>query len=237
MIRIIGRSNEQARDAWLAETLSRLPPGSRLLDAGAGEQRNRKWCDHLVYVSQDFGRYEGTGNGVGLQTGHWDTSHIDIVCDITRVPQPDGSFDAIVCTEVLEHLPDPLSALAEFSRLLKPGGKLILTAPFCSLTHFAPFHFASGFSCYWYREHLPVFMFEILELTPNGNWFEYLAQEIWRLPNMGRYSSRAVCWAAGLLAFPLLLMLTVASRLDKKSSELLCFGWHVVARKISAPIT
>jgi SAM-dependent methyltransferase len=125
------------------------------LDAGAGELRNKPLCHHLTYVSQDLCLYEGQGDGTGLQTRRWDTDRIDIRCDITAIPEPDASFDAILCSEVFEHLPDPLKALDEFARLLKPGGKLILTAPFASLVHFAPYFFGTGFSKYWYEHHLP----------------------------------------------------------------------------------
>ena len=64
--------------------------------------------------------------------GSWDQTGLDIVGDITSIPEPDASFDAILCVEVLEHVPDPLAALRELGRLLKPNGQLILTAPFCS---------------------------------------------------------------------------------------------------------
>src|SRR3954452_114704 len=157
----VGRANESTRHAWVQRTLKRLPPGARLLDAGAGEQRFRPACAHLKYVAQDFGQYDGAGNGSALQTRRWDQTKLDIVSDIAAIPQPDGSFDAVLCTEVFEHLPDPLAALREFARLLRSGGRLILTAPFCSLTHFSPFHFATGFSRYWYRHHLSACGFEI----------------------------------------------------------------------------
>jgi len=79
---------------------------------------------------------------------HWDTSRIDIGSDITSIPESDESLDAILCTEVLEHVPEPTHALDEFKRLLKLGGLLILTAPSGSNVHMAPYHFCSGFSRY-----------------------------------------------------------------------------------------
>src|SRR5260221_11240457 len=48
------------------------------------------------------------------------------VADLTRLPYADGTFDAIVCGWVLEHLPDPVPGLRELARVMSPGGKLLL---------------------------------------------------------------------------------------------------------------
>ncbi len=82
--------------------------------------------------------------------------------------------------------PDPTKAFDEFARLLKPGGKLILTVPFASLVHLAPYHYFSGFSRYWSEHHLTQRGFQIEELTPNGDWFAYCQQELMRLGSMVR---------------------------------------------------
>ncbi len=221
--------NEENRQAWLKKTLSALPQGARILDAGAGEQRNRPLCSHLTYVSQDFCQYKGTGNGKGLQTGQWDTRRIDIVSDITAVPESDSAFDAILCSEVLEHCPDATKALDEFARLLKPGGKLILTAPFASLVHFAPYYYYSGFSRYWYEHHLTQRGFIIEELVSNGDWFAYCRQELMRLGNTAkRYGdwSWPLAYALGILG-----ALYFKIRGGRKADDLACFGWQCVAVK------
>src|SRR5437763_17003584 len=83
----VGRGNEANRIAWVQRTLARVPAGWRLLDAGAGERRFQPFCRHLRYVSQDFARYDGAGDGAGLQTGGWDQSGLDLACDITAVPE------------------------------------------------------------------------------------------------------------------------------------------------------
>ena len=49
--------------------------------------------------------------------------------DATDIPYPDNSFDAILCNHVLEHIPDDRAAMAEFYRVLRPGGWAILQSP------------------------------------------------------------------------------------------------------------
>lgn len=220
--------NEDARQAWLAEQLARVPRGRRILDAGAGELRHKPLCAHLDYVSQDLCEYNGDGDARGLQTGHWDTSRIDIVCDIVAIPQPDRSFDAILCSEVLEHIPDPTKALDEFARLLKPGGTLILTAPFASLVHFAPYHFCTGFSRYWYEHHLPLRGLQIVELTANGDWFAYCQQELMRLGGAARAYQEATWPLAYALGVVGALYFKIRRR-NRRADDLACFGWHCIA--------
>ncbi len=228
----VGTFNEANRTAWLEKVLKQIPPGSRILDAGAGEQQFKKLCSHLVYTSQDFGKYDGRGDNTGLQKGRWDQTSLDIVCDITSIPEPDSSFDAIMCTEVLEHLPEPLSAINEFQRLLKPNGSLIITAPFCSLTHYAPYHFYTGFNRYFYLAHLTTCNFEIIEMIANGNYFEYMGQEIRRIPAIAdKYASERLLMLERFALNFILKILDRFSKKDRGSEELLCFGYHILARK------
>jgi ubiquinone/menaquinone biosynthesis C-methylase UbiE len=204
------------------------------LDAGAGKLQYKEFCNHLEYVSQDFRKYDGKGDGCGYQTVGWNQSKLHIVCDITNIPEPDDSFDAIMCIEVLEHLPDPIAALREFSRLLKVGGVLILTAPFCSLTHMSPYHFYTGYNRYFYERWLPEFGFEIKEIDYNGNFFEYLAQEMRRVDEMAKkYCNGATLSRKERLGKQIVLgMLNVLSASDQGSKEFLSFGLHIRAIKL-----
>ncbi len=228
----IGNDNERTRVEWLEKTLRAIPSGLKILDAGAGECQFKKFCDHLEYVSQDFGQYDGIGNANGIQTKIWDNTKLDIVSDITNIPVPDKSFDAIMCTEVFEHIPDPVSAIKEFQRILKPDGYLIITAPFCSLTHFAPYHFSTGFNKYFYEHNLKEAGFSISEITPNGNYFKYIAQEIRRIPYVSeRYGAKKTnLFQKGIFYIMLMIIKSLAKNADS-SKDLLCFGYHVVARK------
>ena len=227
----VGTLNEETRVKWIEATLKRIPAGLTLLDAGAGERQFKKFCGHLNYIAQDFGQYSGEGE-IGLQTGKWDNDGLDIVSDITNIPLPDHSVDAIMCTEVLEHVPDPVAVIKEFKRLVKPGGYLLITSPFTSLTHFAPYHFASGLSRFFYEKHLPENEFEIELLELNGNFFEFLGQENRRIKSIAKkYTRKGISIFHRIFIHLNLRLLQKLSKKDKGSSELLCFGIHVFARK------
>ena len=232
IVTTVGTKNWKTREQWLEKTLKKIPSGARILDAGAGEQKYKRFCPNLNYVAQDFAEYDGKGDGRGLQKGKWDQSELDIVSDISAIPEPDSSFDAIMCVEVLEHLADPISAIREFSRLLKPGGQLVLTAPFCSLTHFSPYHFFTGFNRYFYENNLKRFGLDILELVANGNYFEYLAQEIRRISSIASQYCNTSPRKYELVAMKIILrMLQRFTGKDTGSKELLCFGYLVLASK------
>lgn len=230
-INLIGANTDKVRFDWVVRQLKKLPEGSKILDAGAGELRFKPYCSHLNYVAQDFAQYDGGGDSSGLQMGEWDNSKLDIVSDITRIPVDDQSFDVILCSEVFEHIPNALEAVREFSRILKPNGTLLITAPFCSLTHFAPYHFG-GLNRYWYTHHFPQLGLAITELAHNGSWFAFVAQELRRSRFVGRkYSSALLGLITRIAAIPLIVLLTLLARYDRGSEELLCFGYMINATK------
>lgn len=231
---VYGTMNEEKRELWIRNKLSEIPAGATILDAGAGDQRHKKDCAHLNYVSQDIAKYDGKGDGTGLQTGTYDFGKLDIVSDITSIPREDGSFDAILCSEVLEHIPFPELAIKEFARLLKTNGTLILTAPFSSLTHFAPYHFATGYNHFWYKVALPKYGFKIKTIDAYGDYFEYMAQEIRRVP----FIAESMCMDGSTTEEDkeaLNNALKVLAKLGSQknlSHHLLCFGFLLTAEKM-----
>lgn len=148
------------RDEFVRAEAAKLPPGSRILDAGAGASKYQPLFSHCKYESQDFCQYEGELVKYSRP--------IDHVCEITKIPLPDQSFDAILCTEVLEHVPNPMAVLAEFARLLKPGGKLLLTTPLGSWLHMEPYHYYGGYTPYWFEHWLPQHGLRLESLVPQG---------------------------------------------------------------------
>lgn len=95
-----------------------LPDGARVLDAGAGDCCYRPYFSDHAYEAADFAQVEGKTYGT-----------LDYVCDIAEIPVEDGRFDAVFCTQVLAHIPEPVRVLSELRRVLRPGGRLLLTAP------------------------------------------------------------------------------------------------------------
>lgn len=229
-----GSKNKVIREKWLKKTLASIPKGKKILDAGAGELQYKKFCGHLQYTSQDFAQYDGKGSNSGLQMGKWDNTKLDIVSDIVKIPVKDGSFDAVMCVEVLEHVPKPIEAIKEFSRILKRSSKLIITVPVSSLTHFAPYYFYNGYSRYFFEQILPEYGFKIIDFEFNGNYFEYLAQELKRLDEIAvQYSINKPPSNIEMLARHILLRrLSRLSRKNKGSEELLSYGINLVAEKL-----
>lgn len=96
----------------------------RLLDAGAGRGAYREMLTPLC------DRYESLDVT--------DAYHPDYVADLQDTKLPGEQYDTIFCTQVIHHLPDPARAIAEMARMLKPGGRLILSVPHLAWLHNEP---------------------------------------------------------------------------------------------------
>src|SRR5215470_8556959 len=138
--------NQYFRDRWMAAEATRISVDARVLDVGAGTGRYRSLFDHCKYEAHDFGEEPST---IGKYTP------LDYKSDVTAIPVADESFDVVVCTEVLEHVPDPFKAIGEMARILRPNGRLLHTAPLGSILHQEPYHIYGGYTPYWYQKFLP----------------------------------------------------------------------------------
>jgi SAM-dependent methyltransferase len=93
---------------------------------------------------------------------------VDLVLDVRSMPQlQNDSFDCVFCSGVLEHVDDYLSGLKELTRILRPGGILLLGLPFRQAIHMAPNDYWR-FTEYGLR-HMLRDDYEILELAPIDN--------------------------------------------------------------------
>lgn len=129
-----------------------------LLDIGCGGKPYRH-----VFAGQ-VTRY------IGLE--HWAQPPMaaDLVGSGICLSIRDAAVDTIVATQVLEHLPDPLSFFSECARVLRPGGHLILTAPLVAAEHEEPLDFYR-FTQYGLRRLAGRVGLEMIELRPQGGLF------------------------------------------------------------------
>jgi len=112
---------------FLRKAVADLPDGAKVLDVGAGDAPYRELFDRFEYLTNDW-----------AGTEHVADQPYDIVAEAHDLPVDDGTFDALLCTQVLEHLPEPWIAVEEFQRVLRPGGKVIITAPLTWFLHELP---------------------------------------------------------------------------------------------------
>lgn len=148
-----------------------LKTTDRLLDCGAGSFRYRYALKDTVYESSDF-EQAFDKDSQGKHT---------YVCDITDIPVPDNTFDVVVSTQVIEHVPDPASAILEMSRILKVGGSLYLTAPQISPVHGIPYNFFF-FTNIGLKKLFEDSSLEVIFIKPRGGVFCVLAKILNILP-------------------------------------------------------
>ncbi len=189
----------------------------RMLDIGCGDKSKS------LLVGDFVSEYVGLDH----EYSPHDISDTDLIGTAYSVPREDSSFDCVLSTAVLEHLEEPVSALREALRVLKPGGTAIYTAPLYWHVHEAPRDF------YRYTRHGLEYVFEkagfeVVEVCALAGFLTTFSAEC------GYYLQR---FRRGILA-PLVDVLTWAvnglcTRLDKGVLRDERFTWLylVVARK------
>ena len=230
--------NLRNRDRWVAGQAAKIGHGARVIDIGAGSAPYRALFSHCNYKTQDFAALRPQQ----LRGGAY--GQIDYVCDAKSIPVPDASFDVILCTEVLEHHPEPIAVINEFARLLSAGGILLLTAPLGSGIHQEPNHFYGGYTPYWYRRFLSEVGFDQISIEPNAGSFRHYAQESIRFVRMTTPFRSKLSFLASVIWLPFWLFLVpvllglvpVAARfLDRFDDEKrFTVGYHVRAVKRAA---
>jgi SAM-dependent methyltransferase len=176
-----------------------------LLDVGCGQRPYEKtfFAAATKYIGADY-----------LS----DRSRPDVICSALKLPFPENSFDTVVSTEVLEHVPDPQRALCETHRVLKPGGYLILSTPMYWPRHEVP----CDFFRYPYDGLLHLVKESGLELTKlfnRGRSYAFLGQV---LQTVHPVSARPVNWLINQF------FLWCDRHLNH---DAITMGWTVVARK------
>lgn len=149
--------------AFMREAAGALPAGARVLDAGAGNAPYRELFAHCEYITADW-----------TASPHPGAHSADLVASLDDLPAADGSFDAVLNTQVLEHVADPAGVASELHRVLVPGGRLWLTAPLVWPLHEEPFDFWR-FTSHGLRRVLEGAGFRVERLEPRGGYFAALA--------------------------------------------------------------
>jgi SAM-dependent methyltransferase len=121
-----------------------------VLDVGCGRKPYRHWTRAAKYV------------GIDIDTPVTRMlAAADVLYDGKTIPFRDASFDAVICSQVLEHVFWPDSFLGELNRVLRPGGRLVITVPFVWDEHEQPWDFAR-YSSFGLRSILETAGFEIV---------------------------------------------------------------------------
>ncbi|MHB9155915.1 MAG: class I SAM-dependent methyltransferase [Endomicrobiales bacterium] len=140
------------------EMIARYASG-KTLDAGAGKLAWRTCLEKFSteYVSVDK---------------HKEHPELSLCCDISALPFAGGEFDTVFCAQVLEHTPDPAAVLRELHRVLKPGGRLILSVPHLSYLHGEPEDYFR-FTRHGIRSLLESSGFELVSTEATGGFLSF----------------------------------------------------------------
>ena len=100
--------------------------------------------------------------------------YLDQTVDLTgTLPFEIGSFDTVLLTDVLEHIPEPISLMGEIARILRPSGKLILGVPFFYWLHEVP-HDYYRYTEFALRRFCELSGLRVIEIVPYGGLPEIL---------------------------------------------------------------
>jgi ubiquinone/menaquinone biosynthesis C-methylase UbiE len=168
---------------------------------------------------------------VDLQPG----ANLAARADAHALPFVDGAFDTVLCTEVLEHLPEPQRAIDEMHRVLKPGGELLLTTRFLFPIHDAP-HDYFRFTKYGLRHLLRAFHdVRIEEETDSVGALAVLVQRLGMQAETLRTPVLRATWlvlARIVRRFSFLVTAEYGdSRRLTRETGIMTSGYHVACRK------
>lgn len=208
-----------------------IPENSSILDAGAGECAYKPFFKHCDYKSVDL----------AIGDDKWNYCHLDYIAPLDCLPIENDTFDAVLCTQVLEHLHNPTECLKEMCRVLKPGGNLFLTVPMSQNEHQVPYDYFR-YTSFGLKHICKVAGFSKIEVSPMGGLFFRWAYELPRaltfIPRLGfkhgNISFIGVLFLPLRLVAPLVIrtaqyMLLQLDFLDKESND--PWGWSVTAQK------
>ena len=137
----------------------------RVLDIGCGNKPYQAMFKNLIteYVGTDI-----------MQSN---LKKVDVICEATKIPLPDASFDTVFSTQAIEHVADHQALVGEAYRLLKPGGYFIVSGPMYWHLHEEPYDYFR-FTKHGFKYVLEKAGFKELEILANGGKWATLGQAI-----------------------------------------------------------
>jgi len=215
----------------------------RMLDVGVGE---RPWASYFDSRVTSYIGLEYPPIADHLSPGIWNTLDrlrgvVDVFGDGARLPFRSASYDTLLAVEVLEHVPDASSCVAEFARVLVPGGRLLLTVPFTAARHQLPHDYAR-FTADGISNLLERHGFEVEQLLPRGNSASTVGAMIAHLMLRtlaagSRLKDGSVTlsrWRAPFV-LPLIALVQIAFSWAGRFThdDGLCLGYTVIARRLA----
>lgn len=197
----------------------------RMLDFGCGNKPYRSFFKVAEYVGLDT-----------HDSGH-DHTHdeIDVFYDGKRIPFEDAYFDSVLSSEVFEHIFNLPDVLAEIARVVKPGGKLLISIPFVWEEHEAPYDFAR-YTSFGISHLLQEAGFEVVVQVKTTRYLETIFQSInaYIVKGIFRSNRYVKVLLTPILIMPLTVLGLVLARILPNEGSLYS-NLVIVARKIATP--
>jgi len=212
--------------ALAREMVGRL--SGRILDIGAGEQPYKRYLgSDFEYVAMEI---------AGSRNGH-------VTGDAQHLPFADSTFDGAICTEVVEHVRDPLLAVREIGRICRPGALVYVTAPMTWPVHYEPNDYFR-FTNHGLASLLEQSGFTVKETVRIGGLFTMVSGRLTDAGVTGLYRAffplKYVLGSGGRVSAVSALLFPVVASIDMVAALLDavvpgthrdCIGWAVLAEK------
>lgn len=178
------RYEVQRKKQVIFRTLRRIPPfqrDARILDIGFGtgvviyefwKQGYEVYGCEVVKEAIDgfFGRFPGCKDSVSLQKA-----------DAEKLPYPDQTFDLVICSHVLEHIPDDKKCIQEIHRVLKNNGTAFILIPLNTNPEREPFHFKRNYEPRSFHQICTKNGFVVLKYLLYSSWYDELINQFYAL--------------------------------------------------------
>lgn len=155
---------------------------------------------------------------------------LDVECDLSQaLPFEDAAFDTIILSDVLEHIATPEKLWQEMTRILRPGGKILMNSPFFYSLHETP-HDYYRYTEFALRRFCELNNLTVVEISALGGAPEILAdvmaKNLMRAAAPGRAAAsflQRLCWAVGRTR--------LGAKISRSSADGFPFAYAMIAQK------